>query len=233
MHKLQPVLKKWYVSTTHLKGCEHFSPLGPLANFLDDSRGRWAPKPNAGPHKLRECLPLIVGVSTVHRLLAAHIDFNVAIILCNFIDGVSQYINDMGIHMLDTCYTCHHRCIDFLFVKLCFLVFEHHHLCSSFFNMIYYILKAQIPSVNLPPLRSKHIPIGLDQCTPCFSLYMYSEIKPICCLIMFVKCVCVLCFGQVANLFLKFYLRCLFVHIVARKMLPLKDLRSDTAKVRK
>ena len=24
-------------------------------------RGRWAPKPNAGPHKLRECLPLIVG----------------------------------------------------------------------------------------------------------------------------------------------------------------------------
>ncbi|CAL1169769.1 unnamed protein product [Cladocopium goreaui] len=28
--------------------------------MLDKLRGRWAPKPNAGPHKLRECLPLIV-----------------------------------------------------------------------------------------------------------------------------------------------------------------------------
>jgi len=28
--------------------------------MLDKLRGRWAPKPNAGPHKLRECMPLIV-----------------------------------------------------------------------------------------------------------------------------------------------------------------------------
>eukprot|EP00913_Durusdinium_trenchii_P012197 g11456.t1 len=27
---------------------------------MGSARGRWAPKPNAGPHKLRECLPLIV-----------------------------------------------------------------------------------------------------------------------------------------------------------------------------
>ena len=39
-----------YMSSTDLEGCENFS------------RGRWAPKPNAGPHKLRECLPLIVGI---------------------------------------------------------------------------------------------------------------------------------------------------------------------------
>ena len=28
--------------------------------MLDKLRGRWAPKPNAGPHKLRECMPPIV-----------------------------------------------------------------------------------------------------------------------------------------------------------------------------
>jgi len=28
--------------------------------MLDKLRGRWAPKPSAGPHKLRECMPLIV-----------------------------------------------------------------------------------------------------------------------------------------------------------------------------
>jgi len=28
--------------------------------MLDKLRGRWAPKPSAGPHKTRECLPLIV-----------------------------------------------------------------------------------------------------------------------------------------------------------------------------
>jgi len=28
--------------------------------MLDKLRGRWAPRPSAGPHKLRECLPLIV-----------------------------------------------------------------------------------------------------------------------------------------------------------------------------
>jgi len=28
--------------------------------MLDKLRGRWAPKPAAGPHKLRECMPLIV-----------------------------------------------------------------------------------------------------------------------------------------------------------------------------
>jgi len=28
--------------------------------MLDKLKGRWAPKPSAGPHKLRECLPLIV-----------------------------------------------------------------------------------------------------------------------------------------------------------------------------
>jgi len=28
--------------------------------MLDKLRGRWAPKPSAGPHKMRECLPLIV-----------------------------------------------------------------------------------------------------------------------------------------------------------------------------
>jgi small subunit ribosomal protein S4e len=28
--------------------------------MLDKLRGRWAPKPSAGPHKARECLPLIV-----------------------------------------------------------------------------------------------------------------------------------------------------------------------------
>jgi len=28
--------------------------------MLDKLKGRWAPKPSAGPHKMRECLPLIV-----------------------------------------------------------------------------------------------------------------------------------------------------------------------------
>jgi len=28
--------------------------------MLDKLKGRWAPKPSAGPHKLRECMPLIV-----------------------------------------------------------------------------------------------------------------------------------------------------------------------------
>merc|ERR1719201_2066148 len=28
--------------------------------MLDKLRGVWAPKPSAGPHKLRECMPLIV-----------------------------------------------------------------------------------------------------------------------------------------------------------------------------
>jgi ribosomal protein S4E len=28
--------------------------------MLDKLSGKWAPKANAGPHKLRECLPLIV-----------------------------------------------------------------------------------------------------------------------------------------------------------------------------
>merc|ERR1739838_569322 len=28
--------------------------------MLDKLKGRWAPRPSAGPHKLRECLPLIV-----------------------------------------------------------------------------------------------------------------------------------------------------------------------------
>eukprot|EP00420_Gonyaulax_spinifera_P036439 CAMPEP_0197870502 /NCGR_PEP_ID=MMETSP1439-20131203/1178_1 /TAXON_ID=66791 /ORGANISM="Gonyaulax spinifera, Strain CCMP409" /LENGTH=198 /DNA_ID=CAMNT_0043489397 /DNA_START=106 /DNA_END=699 /DNA_ORIENTATION=- len=28
--------------------------------MLDKLKGRWAPRPNAGPHKLRECLPLII-----------------------------------------------------------------------------------------------------------------------------------------------------------------------------
>jgi len=28
--------------------------------MLDKLKGRWAPKPSAGPHKMRECIPLIV-----------------------------------------------------------------------------------------------------------------------------------------------------------------------------
>jgi small subunit ribosomal protein S4e len=32
----------------------------PTQWMLDKLKGRWAPKPSAGPHKLRECLPLIV-----------------------------------------------------------------------------------------------------------------------------------------------------------------------------
>merc|ERR1712039_347919 len=28
--------------------------------MLDKLKGRWAPKPSAGPHKMRECMPLIV-----------------------------------------------------------------------------------------------------------------------------------------------------------------------------
>merc|ERR1719215_1204300 len=28
--------------------------------MLDKLKGRWAPRPSAGPHKLRECMPLIV-----------------------------------------------------------------------------------------------------------------------------------------------------------------------------
>merc|ERR1712003_471962 len=32
----------------------------PKSWMLDKLKGRWAPKPSAGPHKLRECMPLIV-----------------------------------------------------------------------------------------------------------------------------------------------------------------------------
>jgi len=32
----------------------------PKSWMLDKLKGRWAPRPSAGPHKLRECLPLIV-----------------------------------------------------------------------------------------------------------------------------------------------------------------------------
>merc|ERR1719458_1159560 len=28
--------------------------------MLDKLKGRWAPRPSPGPHKLRECLPLII-----------------------------------------------------------------------------------------------------------------------------------------------------------------------------
>merc|ERR1712190_373097 len=49
---------------------EHTMARGPVKHLkrmfapshwmLDKLRGRWAPKPHAGPHKLRECMPLIV-----------------------------------------------------------------------------------------------------------------------------------------------------------------------------
>ena len=32
----------------------------PNAWLLDKLSGVWAPRPSAGPHKLRECLPIIV-----------------------------------------------------------------------------------------------------------------------------------------------------------------------------
>merc|ERR1712190_74668 len=49
---------------------EHTMARGPVKHLkrmfapshwmLDKNSGRWAPKPSAGPHKMRECLPLIV-----------------------------------------------------------------------------------------------------------------------------------------------------------------------------
>ncbi|CAE7558553.1 rps4 [Symbiodinium natans] len=39
--------------------------------MLDKLRGRWAPKPNAGPHKLRECLPLIAAGRYTPEVLGA------------------------------------------------------------------------------------------------------------------------------------------------------------------
>mmetsp|Transcript_20036 Transcript_20036/g.37533 ORF Transcript_20036/g.37533 Transcript_20036/m.37533 type:complete len:260 (+) Transcript_20036:77-856(+) len=41
--------------------CKHLKRMfAPSHWMLDKLKGRWAPRPSAGPHKLRECLPLIV-----------------------------------------------------------------------------------------------------------------------------------------------------------------------------
>lgn len=42
----------------HLKRA--FAPVHWMLNIKAVTTGRWAPKPSAGPHRLRECLPLIV-----------------------------------------------------------------------------------------------------------------------------------------------------------------------------
>lgn len=55
--RVQICSKKWWWDDPCLHGCTRVQQGG---NWMGSARGRWAPKPNAGPHKLRECLPLIV-----------------------------------------------------------------------------------------------------------------------------------------------------------------------------